>query len=161
MDVESVESSGEFVPNVTFEKAELTEDRTTRNNKFVRVKLIEQGVHIGWLGKDSDGWCIISDQPTLIQPYLWSDGKTYYRDQGGYWLSIKEKNDSHEVGFYSRWASAIPWWLEGNRFFSYYTTFGGKRPELSKWRNQINKRLYLTVEDPKFLITLDVKFEEQ
>jgi hypothetical protein len=110
MDPRSIERTGQLEPAVIQERA------AAGNNTF-HLKLIFQGVSAGWLGTNSSGWCVISETPTPITPYIWSDGKVYYKNLKGDWLSLSRNS---YLGFYSSWSNATAWRKDRKRFISDY-----------------------------------------
>ncbi|AFZ24581.1 hypothetical protein Cylst_2355 [Cylindrospermum stagnale PCC 7417] len=108
MDPRSIKPTGKFLPEVTKERAAL-------GSNIFYLKLSVNGDDIGWLGADTDEWCVVSDRPIGITPYFHiHDGRTYYHNQAGWWLSVRRGS----VGFYKNWNDATSWRIEGKAFIS-------------------------------------------
>lgn len=112
-------STTTFVAVATNKVPELTATTSVTGNSF-KFGLFHNGVELGWLGKNSEGWATITSwfwAVTLEQyPY---EGVTYYRIEGtnpGRYLSVS--NDAY-IGFYD-WGGATGFTWEGSHLKSDY-----------------------------------------
>ncbi|GIJ45306.1 hypothetical protein Val02_21920 [Virgisporangium aliadipatigenens] len=78
------------------------------------IKLSDNGLAVGWLGRNSSDWAVLADSPQPLEPYIY-DGKTYFKIPGeAKYMSIS--NNAY-VGFY-KWAGATVFHQEGEYLVS-------------------------------------------
>lgn len=80
------------------------------------IKLSNNGLPLGWLGRNSSDWAVLSDSPLLLEQYI-HDGKTYFKIPGeSMYMSIS--NNAY-IGFYG-WSGATVFHQEGEYLVSDY-----------------------------------------
>lgn len=96
-----------------------------------KVELFAHGASIGWLGQDSDQWCVVTSQDAAVslEPYVWK-GVLYYRNAADTSRYLSVSDGYHYVGFYN-WLGARGWQLNGNVLTSLYTN-----EQLSYWSSE-------------------------
>ena len=78
------------------------------------IKLSNNGLPVGWLGRNSSDWAVLSDSPLMLEQYI-HDGKTYFKIPGeSRYMSIS--NNAY-IGFYA-WAGATVFHQEGEYLVS-------------------------------------------
>ena len=82
------------------------------NDGIVYMELYYNGVSLGWLGRDSEGWGRLVNRSRALALQLYPyNGVNYYKIPGEkQYMSI---NRNAYVGFYS-WSGAVGWTREGN-----------------------------------------------
>ncbi len=105
MDPKAIKITGTFEDSMAAHESKVA----AANGNF-KIMLKLNGIVVGWVGINKDGWCILSPKEDALafSPYV-QDNKTYYKVIGGaydgYWLSI---NMNAYAGVY-RWWGATSW----------------------------------------------------
>jgi hypothetical protein len=86
-----------------------------RSNATFGIKLSNNGLPMGWLGRDPSGWAVLSDTPLLLEQYLHSDKKTYFKIPGeSTYMSL---SGNAYIGFYG-WTGATAFHMDGEHLVS-------------------------------------------
>ena len=117
MDPEAARPTGPFqaAPDVNpAGSATATEAPQQANAATFGIKLSNNGLPLGFLGRNSSDWAVLSDSPLLLEQYLYG-GKTYFKIPGeSKYMSIS--NNAY-IGFYG-WAGATVFRQEGEHLVS-------------------------------------------
>jgi hypothetical protein len=67
-----------------------------------RLELFADGVSIGWLGQDTDDWCVIATEDSAVSlvPYVYGESIYYLREAGPY-AQLEVSATYENVGFYN------------------------------------------------------------
>jgi hypothetical protein len=80
------------------------------------IKLMNNGLPLGWLGRNSSDWAVLGDTPLTLEQYVY-DGKTYFKIPGeSKYMSVS--NNAY-VGFYA-WSGATVFRQDGGHLVSDY-----------------------------------------
>lgn len=78
------------------------------------IKVSNNGLPLGWLGRNSSDWAVLADSPLALEQYI-HDGKTYFKIPGeARYMSIS--NNAY-IGFYG-WNGATVFRQEGEYLVS-------------------------------------------
>jgi hypothetical protein len=78
------------------------------------IKLSNNGLPLGWLGRNSSDWAVLSDSPLALEQYIYG-GRTYFKIPGeSRYMSIS--NNAY-IGFYG-WSGATVFHQEGEYLVS-------------------------------------------
>lgn len=113
---------GNFADAIREEPLEL---RALGSANGQKVQLFVRGQSIGWLGEDSNQWCIVvssEEEATSIIPYVHNE-KVYYRNTKNTSRYLSVSDGSNYVGFYN-WLGATAWELKNGMLISEYTKKG-------------------------------------
>jgi hypothetical protein len=91
-----------------------TEAPPQANGATFSIKLSDNGLPLGWLGRNSSDWAVLADSPLMLEQYI-HGGKTYFKIPGeSKYMSI---NNNAYIGFYG-WAGATVFHQEGEYLVS-------------------------------------------
>ena len=104
------------IPTGTFEAHKNTEAPKMGAGKF-KIKLSINGIEFGWMGRNNDGWCVLTNESPLVLEYYPYGGKMYYKvSEEDKYLSV---SNSAYVGCYGWWG-ATTFRKEGKYLISDY-----------------------------------------
>jgi hypothetical protein len=93
-----------------------TEPAPQASSATFSIKLSNNGLPLGWLGRNSSDWAVLADAPLALEQYI-HDGKTYFKIPGeSKYMSVS--NNAY-IGFYG-WSGATVFHSEGEYLVSDY-----------------------------------------
>lgn len=118
MDPEAVRPAGPFqaASDIDGSGSRSTEAPPQAKSATFGIKLSNNGLPLGWLGRNSSDWAVLADSPLVLEQYI-HDGKTYFKVPGeSKYMSIS--NQAY-IGFYA-WSGATVFHQEGEYLVSDY-----------------------------------------
>lgn len=119
MDPEAARPAGPFqaAPDADASGSRVTtESPPQAKSATFTIKLSNNGLPLGWLGRNSSDWAVLSDSPLMLEQYI-DDGKTYFKIPGeSKYMSVS--NNAY-IGFYG-WSGASVFHQEGEYLVSDY-----------------------------------------
>jgi len=119
MDPEATRSAGPFQAASDIDASGsrvTTEPAPQASSATFSIKLSNNGLPLGWLGRNSSDWAVLADAPLALEQYI-HDGKTYFKIPGeSKYMSVS--NNAY-IGFYG-WSGATVFHSEGEYLVSDY-----------------------------------------